>query len=124
MYIINGLCSSYYLASACGQLSTLALYSLYTKIEHAQIHLSILTPLQNILIVTRQHILLDRRRTSLESLVRLTLGIIILHILHRSKSRLDRQVVPLITRIRDRSANSSSEDVGFAVLQTEKENTR
>lgn len=49
--------------------------------------------------------------------MRLTLGIIVLHILHRSKSRLDRYVVPLIARIGDRSANRSSEDVGLAVLK-------
>jgi hypothetical protein len=103
------------------QLSTLSLYmySLYTKSKHAQNpNISKFSPpLQNILIVTRQHILLNRPSTSLESLMRLTLVIIVLHILHRSKSRLDRHVVPLIARVRDRSANRSSEDVWLAVLK-------
>ena len=109
------LSSSFYVS----QSSTLSLYSLYTKFEHAQ-DLSNSDPLQNILIVTRQHILLDRPSNSLESLMRLTLVIIVLHILHRSKSRLDRHIVPLIARIRDRSSNRSSEDVWLAVLREKK----
>lgn len=54
--------------------------------------------------------------------MRLTLAIIVLHIIHRSKCRLNRQVVALIARIGNRSANSSSDDVGLAVLK--KKNTR
>lgn len=53
----------------------------------------------------------------------LTLAIIVLHIVQRSKSRLNRQVVPLIARIGDRSANSSSDDVGLAVLKKKKKKT-
>lgn len=52
--------------------------------------------------------------------MRLTLAIIVLHIVHRSKRRLNRQVVPLIARIGDRSTNSSSDDIGLAVLKKEK----
>ena len=45
--------------------------------------------LQNILIVRSQNILLNRSGHSLQSLVRFTLGIVVLHILQRSERRLD-----------------------------------
>lgn len=75
------------------------------------------TTSQNILIIRRQNILLHRPCHSLECLMRLALVIVVLHILHRGKRRLDGDVEPLVARVVDGLAYCSGEDVGFAVLQ-------
>lgn len=78
---------------------------------------SFLQDLENILIVRRQNILLDRPRNSLESLMRLTLGIIVLHILQRSKRSLNRDIEALVPGIVKRLPDRSGNDVRLSVLR-------
>lgn len=73
---------------------------------------------QNILIVRRQNILHHRLSNSLERLMRLALRIIVLHILHRGKRRLDRDIVPLVPRVVEGLSHGRGENVGFAVLES------
>ena len=72
--------------------------------------------LQDTLIISHEHILLNRTGNSLQRLMRLTLLVIVLHILQRSKRRLDGEVEALVPRIGDRPAHGRAEDVGFSVL--------
>lgn len=48
--------------------------------------------------------------------MRLTLLIIILHILQRRKSRLDREIEPFVAGIGNGFAHGRADDVGFSVL--------
>lgn len=70
----------------------------------------------NTLKISRQNILLDRPRNRLQRFMRLTLIIIILHILQRRKGRLDSDIEPFVPRIREQRADSEVGDVGFSVL--------
>lgn len=72
--------------------------------------------LQDILIKGRQDILLDRPSNRLQRLVRLTLRVVVFHILERSKARLNRDIIALVPRIRDRLPDGRSNDVRLAIL--------
>lgn len=48
--------------------------------------------------------------------MRLTLRIVVLHIVQRGKCRLNREIESLIPGIREGLSNCRAEDVGFAVL--------
>lgn len=73
--------------------------------------------LQDVLVECRHHVLLDRARNSLERLVSLALGIVVLHVLHRSEGGLDRDVEASVTGIGDGLADSGSNDIRLSVLQ-------
>lgn len=71
---------------------------------------------QNTLKVRRQHILPHGSHHRLQRLVRLTLGIIVLHILQRGKRRLDAEIVPLVARIGERRPRGRADDIWLSVL--------
>lgn len=48
--------------------------------------------------------------------MRLTLLVVIFHILHRGKRRLDREIEPFVPHVRERFAHGYTGDVGFAIL--------
>ena len=72
-------------------------------------------PSQDTFIISHKHILPNRTGNSLR-LMRLTLLIVVLHILQRSKRRLDGEVEALVPGIGERLAHGRAEDVGFSVL--------
>ena len=73
-------------------------------------------PSQDTFIISHKHILPNRTGNSLQRLMRLTLLIVVLHILQRSKRRLDGEVEALVPGIGERLAHGRAEDVGFSVL--------
>lgn len=72
--------------------------------------------LQNVLIVGSKNILLDRSCNSLQRLVGLALGIVVLHIVERSERRLDGDVISLVTRIVEGYTHGSGDNVWLSVL--------
>ena len=72
--------------------------------------------LQNIFIKSRQNILLRRPSDLLQSLMRLALLVVELHILHRRKRRLHGNVEALVADIGEGDSYGCGRDVGFSVL--------
>ena len=71
---------------------------------------------QDTLIISHENILPNRTGNSLQRLMRLTLLIVVLHILQRSKRRFDGEIEALVPGIGERLAHGRAEDVGFSVL--------
>lgn len=72
--------------------------------------------LENTFIKRRQNILLHRPRDGLQRLVCLTLAVVVLHILHGCKGRLDADGEAFVTRVVHRLSGCGVEDVGFSIL--------
>ena len=90
-------------------------YSKYANVYH-EINRNESVYSQDTLIISHHNILLNRTGNSLQRLVRLTLLVVVLHVLQRSKRRLDGEVEALVPGIGDRPAHGCVEDVGFSVL--------
>lgn len=71
---------------------------------------------QDTLIESSQNISLHRTRNSLQRFMRLTLGIVVLHIIHRSESSLNRDIEALIAGVVEGFADGRGDDVRLAVL--------
>jgi hypothetical protein len=71
---------------------------------------------KNILVVGSKNILLDRTGNSLQRLMRLTLGIVVLHILKGGKCCLDGDVVAFVTGVVVGKADGCGDDIRLAVL--------